>query len=214
MAAGNNPADRCRIPRRKKMKLSKILGLAAVVALALMALASTASATTLETSGVKQTGAVTLNLSLAGSATLSTTAGTFFSTCNVATMSGTTTAFTGTPSGPLSTLSVSKCTHESVVVDNPGTLSVTRIGTTTNGTVFSTGLDMTVPVPNGFGGTVTVTCSTSNTDIGTLNGSNTAATMTTNAVITCSGILPTAKWTGTYALTTSGGAKHGIGVVE
>ena len=196
------------------MKLSKILGLAAVAALALMALASTASAATLETSGVKQTGAVTLNLSLTGSTTQSSTSGAFQSTCNASTLSGTTTVFTGTPSGPLSTLSFSNCTHEPVVVHNAGSLSISRIGETTNGTVFSTSADVTWSVPNGIGtGTVTVTCSTNNTDIGTLNGSNTAATMTINAVLSCSGILPTAKWTGSYALTTSAGAKHGIGVV-
>ena len=196
------------------MKFTKILGLVAVAALALMALASTASAATLETSGVKQTGAVAINASLTGSATLSSTAGAFQNTCGASTVSGTTTVFTGTPSGPVSTLSFSKCTHETVVVDSKGSLSVTRIGETTNGTVFSTGADVTVPVPNGFGGTVTVTCTTNNTDIGTLNGSATAATMTINAVLSCSGILPTAKWTGTYALKKNGGKEnHGIGVV-
>jgi hypothetical protein len=195
------------------MKLKKILGLAAVAALALMALASTASAATLETSGVKQTGAVSIHLTNVGSITVHSTSNVLQNTCNNSTIAQTTTVSTGTPSGPVSTLSFSKCTHETVVVDSKGSLSVTRIGETTNGTVFSTGADVTMPVPNGFGGTVTVTCTTNNTDIGTLNGSATAATMTINAVLSCSGILPTVKLTGVYQTTTSGGAKHGIGVV-
>jgi hypothetical protein len=43
------------------MKLTKIIGTVAAAVLALSALASTASATTLETNGVKQSGAVEIH---------------------------------------------------------------------------------------------------------------------------------------------------------
>jgi hypothetical protein len=190
------------------MKLTKMFGLVAVAALALMAFASTASATTLETNGVKQTGAVTINSSLSGSATLSDTSNTFANTCKASSVSGTTSVFTGTPSGPISTLSFSSCTHEKVVVDNKGTLSVEVIGAGTNGTVRSSGAEVTVPATIGSS-IITVNCKTSNTDIGTLTGTAAGtSTIHINAVLNCGFFLPSAKWVGTYNIT-----GHSIGVV-
>jgi hypothetical protein len=193
------------------MKFTKILGVVAVAALALMAFASTASATTLETNGVKQSGSVTLEATLKGSATLSSTAGAFANTCNASTVKGATSTTTGaTVSGNISALSFTSCTHEKVKVNSMGSLSVERIGETTNGTVRSNGASVTVPVTV-FGSIVEVTCTTSNTDIGTLTGtaSGTSSThITINAILSCSGLLPTAKWIGTYVIT-----GHAIGVV-
>jgi hypothetical protein len=194
------------------MNLSKILTLVAVGALALMAFAGTASATTLETNGVKQSGSVTLQATLKGSTTLSSTAGAFANTCLASTVKGATSTTTGaTVSGNVSSLSFSNCVpHGPPVVNSAGSLSVERIGETTNGTVRSTGANVTVPVTV-FGSIVEVTCTTNNTDIGTLIGtaSGTSSThITINAVLSCSGLLPTAKWTGTYVIT-----GHAIGVV-
>jgi hypothetical protein len=193
------------------MKLSKILGVAAVAALALMAYASTASATTLETGGLKQSGAVTLEASANGSILLSATGGGFANTCTASNVLGTTSTFTGTTvSGPISSLTFSKCTNEPVTVDAAGTLSVEAITGTTNGTVRSNGAKVTVPSPFG-----TLTCTTSNTDIGTLTGVAVGtATMDINAVLNCGIFLPSAKWEGKYNLTTNGGKEgHAIGVV-
>jgi hypothetical protein len=97
-----------------------------------------------------------------------------------------------------------------VEVIKAGTLSVERIGTTTNGTVRSTGADVTVQVTV-FGGTVPVTCTTNNTDIGTLTGVGTGGTARRDikAVLNCGSFTPSAIWEGTYTIT--GG--HAIGVV-
>jgi len=198
------------------MKLTKILGVAAVAALALMAFASTASATTLATNGVTQTGAVTLEgtLTTKTSALLQDTGGNFANTCTSSTVEGTTTSFTGPEvSGPISVLSFSGCTNEPVVVHKTGTLSVEVIGSGPNGTVRSSGAEVTVPT--GIFGTVN--CKTNNTDLGTLTGSSTGtAEIDINAVLNCGFFLPSAKWEGTYVLTVPGTKKeeqHHISVV-
>ena len=195
------------------MNLKKILGLAAVAALALMAFASTASAATLETGGVKQSGAVALHATLSGSATLESTSGVFSNTCSVSTVAGTTSVFTGTPTGSVSALSFTGCIHSPVTVHSKGEIFVSRIGSTTNGTVFSSGADVTVPIESIFGSTTVVTCTTNNTDIGELTGVAVGtATIHVNAILECSGILPSARWTATYNLTTTSGAGHAIGL--
>jgi hypothetical protein len=192
------------------MNLSKTLGAAVAAALALMAFAGTASATTLETNGVTQSGAVTLEATFKGSSTLRTTSGTFFNTCSASTLKGTTNLTTGTiVAGPVSSLSFSGCTHEKIKVNSTGSLSVERIGETTNGTVRSTGASITLPATV-FGSVVEVTCTTSGTDLGTLTGtaSGTSTHIIINAVLTCSGLLPTAGWQATYVI-----PGHAIGVV-
>jgi hypothetical protein len=203
----------------EEMKLTKILGVAAVAALALMAFAGTASATTtLTTNGVVQNGAVTLEgtLTTGTSALLTDTGKSFANTCTSSVVEGKTTTFTGAAVvGNIEKLSFTNCTHNPVVVHKKGTLSVERIGTTTNGTVRSTGAEVTVPVGL-FGGTTIVTCTTNNTDIGTLTGSAAGtAEVDVNAVLNCGFFLPSAKWEGTYVLTvpnTTTEAKHHIAV--
>jgi hypothetical protein len=199
------------------MKLSKMFGLLAVAALALMAFASTASATTtLETNGVKQTSVIELNSSLSGSAVLKDTSGAFANTCTSSSVIGKdSTSTTGaTVSGPISTLSFSNCTHSPVVVDAAGTLSVENISGTTNGTLRSSGAKVTTPVTI-FGSVVTATCTTENTDIGTLKGvASGSATIEINAVLNCGSFLPSAKWEGKYVTTTSTGGAHAIGVTS
>jgi hypothetical protein len=103
-------------------------------------------------------------------------------------------------------LNWSNCSEGNPTVDAAGTLSVERIGTTINGTVRSSGAKVTVP--SFFG---TLTCTTENTDLGTLTGTtNTSAnaTMDINAVLSCTGI-GTAKWTGTYTVTSPKGLNVG-----
>jgi hypothetical protein len=198
------------------MKLTKIPGVAAVAALTLVAFTSTASATTLATNGVTQTGAVTLEASLTtGTSVLITdTGGSFANTCTRSTMEGTTTVFTGTTvSGPISTLSYSNCTLEPIVVHKTGSISIEAIGSGPNGTVRSTGVEVTVPFPP-IG---TVNCKTSNTDLGTLTGSGAGtAEIDVNAVVNCGFPLPSARWQATYVLTVPGTTteeKHHISVV-
>jgi hypothetical protein len=178
------------------MTLNKILEATALAVLALMAFGSSASATTLETNGVTQSGAVTIDWSLSGSTTWETTSNEFVNTCTSGTWAWTTNIFTGTVSGPVSTLSSTNCTHEKVVVDAKGSLSVERIGATTNGTVRSSGAEMTVPATIGSS-IITVNCKTNNTDIGTLTGTASGtSTVDVNAVLNCGFFVPSMKWTG------------------
>jgi hypothetical protein len=193
------------------MKFTKILGLVAVAALALMAFASTASATTLEVKGVKQTTDVTIKSSLKSgtSALLSDTFGFFANTCTASSVEGSdSTRTTGTTvEGPISALSFSSCKEEPVVVDTKGNLSVEWISGTTNGTVRSIGAKVTSPSP--FGALTCVTAASPGTDIGTLTGvASGFATMDINATLNCG--LITAKWTGTYSVT----SPEGLGVVS
>jgi hypothetical protein len=192
------------------MKNLKMLGLAAVAAMALMAIgAGSASATTLEVKGVTQSGAVTIkgSLELGTSTVLQTTTGAFLNTCSESSMEGKSTVFTGTVvTVPLSALSFKKCTSESVVVDKPGTLTIERIGTTTNGTVKSSGAEVTVPSPLGQ-----LTCTTgTGIDIGTLTGKATGfATVDVLTAINCGFLVPSASWVGSYWIT----SPEGLGVV-
>jgi hypothetical protein len=197
------------------MKHLKILGLAAVAAMALMAIgASTASATTLAVGGSKTNSAVKIEASLetGTSAKLQKTDGTFANTCTTSKVVGTTSVFTGTAvSGPLAEketgLSFGSCTTEKVTVDASGSLSVEWISGTTNGTVKSSGAKVTVPSPFG-----TLTCETgTGTDVGTLTGTKTgSATMDIKAVLNCGFLAPSATWEGSYWVTSPGG----LGVEE
>jgi hypothetical protein len=176
----------------------------ALLGMVALTVASSASATTLETKGVPENAAITLKTSLAaGSSLLVTdTAGFTAHTCTTATLEGTTVKdssgdFTGpVVGGVFSTLSWSNCTQGNPTVHAAGSFSIENIAGTTNGTVRWTGATWTTP--SVFG---TMDCSTNNTDIGTLNGKKEGtATLTINAVLSCT-IIGTAKWSGTYTIT-------------
>lgn len=191
------------------MKYLKILGLAAVAAAALMAFvgAGTASATTLEVKGVTQNQAVTIHATLkAGtSAVLKDSAGSTTDTCTSSTVHGTTSVFDGTyVSGPISSLTFANCSHTTTVIKS-GSLDIDWTSGT-NGTVISTGAEVTV-VSTAFG--VSAICKTgTGTTIGTLTGVAAGqATMDINGTIPC-GILGNSSWTGTYVVTTP----EGLGV--
>jgi hypothetical protein len=200
------------------MKYLKILGLAAVAAMAMMAFtAGSASATTLEVNGVTTNDSVTITASLKPKtvAVLRDTAGFSKNECSESHAHGVTEVYTGTyVSGPLtghthaentagiepsSGLSFGGCTRP-VTVERPGTLLIDWISGT-NGTVTSK--EAIVKVGSAIG---TLNCNTGEgTDIGTLTGvASGHATMDINGVINC-GIIPSAKWEGTYIITTPTG---------
>jgi hypothetical protein len=180
------------------MKLNGF-GPALLAAMALMAFtASSATATTLEVAGVKQTGAVSFKTKpkVSVTITLSDTSGFFANSCTASTIEGKTSVFTGaTVSGPYSTMSFSSCKEEPVVVDTAGSFSIENISGTTNGTVRSIGAKVTSPSP--FGSLTCVTAASPGTDIGTLTGvASGTSTTDINAALNCG--LITARLTGTY----------------
>ncbi|HVD40754.1 MAG TPA: hypothetical protein VNC16_07110 [Solirubrobacterales bacterium] len=198
------------------MKSLKTLGLAVLAATSIMAFAaSSASATTLEIKGVTQTGPVTITASLkSGNSTiLKDTSGFSQNTCTSSDMHGITTIFTGTAvTGPFTEhggpnpsagFSLSGCTR-TVTIHDPGTFEIVWISGTTNGTVYFENTQVTSGSPIG-----TLNCTTgATTHIGTLTGvSSGHATLHINALINC-GIIPSAKWEGTYTVT----SPEGLGV--
>lgn len=200
------------------MKYLKILGLAAVAAMALTAiLASSASATTLEVTGVKTNATVTLIASLEKntSALLVDEFGTTTDTCTssevkVDTTSPFTVAGKGEIDGTVEALTFGGCSHTTTVI-KPGKLFIAWDGGT-NGTVTSSEAEVTVS--STFFGASAICKTGTGTHIGTLTGSNTAgvpATIHINASINC-GILGAAKWTGSYEITSPHEGR--IGVVE
>jgi hypothetical protein len=195
------------------MKYLKMLGLAAVAAMALMAVAGSASATTLEIGGVTQNKAVTITASLeAGtSALLKDEFGTTTDTCTVSHVHGATTLFTapGTAEihGNISELTFEKCTHTTKVI-KPGKLYIGWEEGTTNGTVTSAEAEVTVQ--STFFGASAICKTGAGTKIGTLTGvASGFATMDINGNINC-GILGTASWTGAYVVT----SPNGLGVEQ
>ena len=205
------------------MKYLKMLGIAAVAAMSFMAFAvSSASATTLENTGVTQNSSVTITASLLSGtkAVLSRTDGSLANECTESHAHGYTTVFTGTHvvgtftghtthdkstgQKPEDGLKFSGCTREVEVVD-PGTLRVTHISGTTDGTVESLGAIVRVGSPFG-----TLNCQTGEgTDVGRITGSATKnATMDISGVINCGFLVPTALWVGTYEVT----SPHALGI--
>lgn len=181
------------------MKFIKLVT-ALTTALSLLVFVADASATTLEVTGVGQASAVTIEATLAaGASSLLTDTSNFAANTWAASalVMKTTTSTTGTTvSGSISGISFTNGTEGNVTVDANGSFSIERIGATTNGTVRWSGGKITVP--SFFG---TLTCTTSNTDIGTLTGVNVGnAKIDINAVLPCT-IIGSAKWSGTYTVT-------------
>jgi len=186
------------------MKNLKMLGLAAVSAMALMAVtAGSASATTLEIGGVTQNKSVAITASLkAGtSALLEDTTGLEDNTCISSSVAGSSASpFSGaTVTGAVSTLTFTNCNREPVTKDAGGTLHITWTSGT-NGTVTSSGAEVTTGSPFG-----TLNCKTgAGTHLGTLTGVAAGnATMTINATLTCSGI--SSRFRATYIVTSPAG---------
>ncbi|HEV2858708.1 MAG TPA: hypothetical protein VGW80_09935 [Solirubrobacterales bacterium] len=172
-----------------------------------------AAATTLEVAGVGRSESIAIKSSLKSGTTarLDDTGGAFANTCTESTVEGKTEApFSGpTVGGKVSSLSFSSCTEEKVVVDESGSLTVERIAGSTNGTVRSIGAKVTTPSP--FGSLTCVTAASPGTDIGKLTGvASGTATVDINAVLNCGFFLPSARWEGTYTVT----SPEGLGVTS
>jgi hypothetical protein len=190
------------------MKYLKMLGLAAVAAMALMAIgAGSASATTLEVKGTPQSASINISASLksGNSAILKDTFGFTSNTCTSSSVAGSTTSTSGTSvTGDISALTFSNCERSPVTTDKGGLLHVTWTSGT-NGTVTSSGAEVTTPSPFG-----TLNCKTGEgTHLGSITGvSSGFATMTINAALSCSGV--SSKWEATYVVT----SPEGLGVIK
>ena len=199
------------------MKYLKILGLAAVAAMALTAFmgAGTASATGLwkyttpsanDTLGVGTT--ITASLEPGDSAILRDTGGLANDTCTSSHVHGTIEKDTTSgvhPSGALTELTFGGCSHTTTVLAK-GELEITNIAGTTDGTVTSRGARVTVK-STVFG----ISC-IANTGAGTIIGSLTGAksatghaTMDINGVITLENGCGDSTWTGKYTVTSPTG---------
>jgi hypothetical protein len=205
------------------MKYIKMLGLAAVAAAALMALigVGSASATVLCTETpaagkhcptnttlgpAKEDDGDVLDASIETSALLKTSGGTTIATCAEGTVKGTITVAgntTTTTSGDIEELTWAKCSTTVKTLAN-GTLEVHHIAGTDNGTVTSSGTEVTI---NFIG--LSCIFKTSNTDIGVLTGSGTMATFDIEGTITgtSGGFCPASGiWSGAYTVTTPSGS--------
>jgi hypothetical protein len=180
--------------RKGKMKL-KMLGLAILTTGSVVAYAApSASATTLEVSGVtiNQAGTITVSLASGESSITARTDGSLANTCTGGHLHGATQSpFTGkTVTAPLSSAEASNCTRPATV-HKPGIVHIEKIAGTTNGTVSSSGAQQTVGSPFG-----TLNCQTgAGIDIGTLTGAASGhATIDINAVMGCGFLVPSMLW--------------------
>ena len=149
------------------MKYTKMLGLLAVAAVALMAVAGTASATITSPAGTVYNGKLHLTgteTTLHGSVTL---------TCKHSTIEGT--VANGATTVPLTTFTFNECGPDTYITIKPGYLRIES-----NGTVFSEGAEVTVSVHRTvLGFPITTHCIYNTavnpgTDIGTLVEGNNA----------------------------------------
>jgi hypothetical protein len=191
------------------MNYLKMLGLAAVAAMALMAVtAGSASATTLEVGGVPKSTSTTIDASASSPIVLSDTEGFVANRCSVSSVAGSTTSTSGTKvTGPISTLSFGTCEVSPVTVESRGGFYIEK-EVATSGIVYSE--QTAVTWNTSFGFHVTCTTAGSGTGIGTLDGvASGNATMTIAAVLSCGFLLPSARWSATYKISTP----TGLGVV-
>jgi hypothetical protein len=191
------------------MKYLKMLGLAAVAAMALTAfLAASASATEIYSNGVTQGAGTTIESTLKAttSALLKDTGGSTNDTCTGSTVSGKTANAGGSGvnvTGSISSLAFTGCTHTTDPLKNAdGTFGKLELKWTsgTNATVISKESRVTVQ-STVFG----ISC-TANTGEGTTLGTlataaGTNAVMTINAVINMGAFCGDSTWTGTYIVT-------------
>ncbi len=193
------------------MSYLKMLGLAAVAAMAFTAFAvCSASATVLEVGGAAKNEKVEITASRepGTSSVLARTDGSFANTCTESHVKWSTESpYIGAKvTGAISTLTFESCTRP-VTVHKAGKLYVEHIASTTNGTVFSEEAEVTVS--SVFG---TLNCKTSTgADIGTLTGKKEGnATIDINAVLNCGFLVPSATWKGSYTVT----SPSGLGVTD
>lgn len=166
--------------------------------------AGSASATAFEEGGVeiKEEKTYTLSLEVGASFTMSRTDGTLANTCTKVHLGGHIPWY----NHPvlwllnLTELTFGEC-ERPIGVHKTGNQSV-QYTSGTNGTVASSGAEVTVGTPFG-----TVNCKTGEgTDLGTLTGvSSGQATVHVNAVVNCGFLLPSANWNGTLKFSSPSG---------
>jgi hypothetical protein len=189
------------------MKYLKILGLAAIAAMALTALlgVGTAGASSLKIRGASTSlgvgTVIEASLEAGNSAVLEDPFGFTGTTCTGSSVAGTLSVVTptGQPTGSLSALSFSPCPH-TVDVISKGQLKIENIAGTTNGTVFSENAEVKV-----FSTLLNQSCiakTGAGTDIGKLTGATAAGS---KATMDIEGTIPlsecsasSARWTGKY----------------
>jgi len=197
------------------MKYLKMLGLAAVAAMALTAFlgAGSASAQTLWTyttpsanTGIATGTELVSTLETGTSALLQDTLGGVNDTCTGSEVKGAISTNTTTDAGgAISALTFTGCSHTTTVLAK-GELELKNIAGTTNGTVISKGARVTVK--STIFGVSCVANTGTGTTIGTLTGakSHTAnATMDINGVITLENGCGDSTWTGSYLVTSPAG---------
>jgi hypothetical protein len=185
------------------MKYIKMLGIAAVAAMSLMAFAGSASATELFSGAttLKAPVAIKASLQTGATANLTDTAGNPIDTCSGSEVTGSTTATQAATLSGAATVAWSGCTQVTKTLKG-GTLTISHIAATTNGTVTSDAAEVTISV---FG----VSCvygTGAGKDLGTLVGSTTkTATLNINVIVNEVGsqfLCPdTAKWVANYQVT-------------
>jgi len=193
------------------MKYLKILGLAAVAAMALTAFlgAGSASAQTLykyttpsANDAIANETELISTLETGTSALLQDTLGGVNDTCTGSEVKGKIATNTTTDAGgAISALTFTGCSHTTTVLAK-GELEIKNIAGTTNGTVVSKGARVTVK--STIFGLSCVANTGAGTTIGTLTGakSSTAlATMDINGVITLENGCGDSTWTGSYEVT-------------
>ncbi len=209
------------------MKYIKILGLAAVAAMALMASvgAGTASAkegvlcsTTTNPCTSKWAVGTVLDFSAEESTPLEFTSGGLLNTCTGSTVKGKLTANpngTGTATGENTEITWTGCTHASTTIKNAagnfGGLTVEKAAGSSNGTVRADG-EIRVTIAGLFPGENCVYGVTNGTHMGTLKEGN-PATMEANTIATkitvagdsCVFAPASALWKGKYVLTSPTG---------
>ena len=196
------------------MRYMKILGLAAIAAMALAAFlgAGTASASCLKRFGhstcLPVGESISASLEAGNSAVLEDAFGITGTTCSESSVAGTLSRVTpaGSPTGIISVLSFTGCPH-TVHVISKGQLEIRNIAGTTNGTVFSENAEVQV-----FSTILGMSCIAKtgvSTDIGKLTGATATSSM---ATIDIEGTIPlsgcsaaSAKWTAKYWVTSPPG---------
>jgi hypothetical protein len=194
--------------KEEQMKYLKILGLAAMAAMALTAFvgAGTASAETLwyttadgTLDTLKVGSEIDASLEAGTSAILKDQSSTTIDTCTSSTVKGKVES-NGTPaSGKVSSLTFGGCSHTTKVIA-PGSLTISPTGAVTSA-------EAEVTVVSTVFGASCIAKTGSGTSIGTLKDAPSStghATLTINASLSM-GICGTATWTGSYTVTTPTG---------
>lgn len=194
------------------MKYLKILGLAAVAAMALMAFAGTASATVLCNNNASTTACSSkvaagahITGEAGGTSTLETTGGTVLVTCKKADLTGEVKSAGGsaaTVSGPIKTLDFTECSKPVTTLVN-GELEVHHIAGTDNGTV--TAKNTQVTIAGLFNNESCIYGAGNGLDLGTLVG-GAPATLTVNTLVPrqlgSGAFCPAeARWTSSFKVT-------------